>query len=89
MESPGIRRTLVHLETALAALGINARATAYEHIAAGLITRPVRVGRQVALPSDEINALVDARVAGLPKAEIKKLVAELHAKRTAAAGAAQ
>lgn len=81
MEAPGIRRSLVHLQTALTALGINARATAYEHIAAGLITKPIRIGRQAALPSDEINALVDARVAGLPKDEIKKLVDQLHAKR--------
>jgi predicted DNA-binding transcriptional regulator AlpA len=88
MEATGIRRTLVQIESAFAALGLP-RATGYEQIEAGLITRPVRIGRRAVIPSDEINAIVDARVAGLSMEKIRELVGQLHARRTAAAGAPQ
>lgn len=88
MEVTGIRRTLVQIESAFAALGLP-RATGYEQIEAGLIPRPVRIGRRAVIPSDEINAIVDARVAGLPVEKVKELVGQLHAKRAAAAGATQ
>lgn len=82
MSEQGIRRTLVQVESAFAALGLP-RATGYEQIVAGLIPRPVRIGRRAVIPSDEINAIIDARVAGLPPEKVKALVGQLHARRTA------
>lgn len=55
----------------------------YEGIRAGLITRPVKIGaRAAAHPAYEIEAIKKARIAGLSEAEIKALVARLHAQRS-------
>lgn len=49
----------------------------------GLFVRPVRIGkRAVAYPSPEIAAINAARIAGKSDAEIKDLVAKLHAARS-------
>jgi prophage regulatory protein len=78
----GTRRALVHIASAFAQLGVKSRSTGYEFIADGLIPRPVHVGRRAVLPSDEIDAVIDARVAGLSDDEIRRVVERLHAKRT-------
>ena len=65
------------------ALGVG-RATLYVHMDSGLLTKQVRVtGRAVGWPSDEIQAIVDARIAGATDAEIRALVERLHAARKA------
>ena len=51
-------------------------------IANGLWTKPVRVSlRTSAFPDDEVEAMIEARRAGLNEDEIRKLVEQLHAAR--------
>jgi len=58
----------------------------YSDIKNGLFTRPVKIGpRASAWPSHEVAAINQARIAGKSDEEIKKLVAELEAARTAGA----
>jgi prophage regulatory protein len=59
------------------------RSTYYSQIKEGLITKPVKIGdRAVGWPSNEIDAIVDARIAGKSKSEIKALVIKLESQRT-------
>ena len=59
-----------------------ARSTVYDHIAQGLITKPVKLGsRAVGWPDEEIQAILEARIAGKSEQEIKTLVQSLMAKR--------
>ena len=58
-------------------------ATNYRDIAAGLMTKGVRFGRTVAWPEHEIDAVVQARIAGATEAELRQLVADLHEARKA------
>ena len=60
------------------------RASLYEDIAAGLMVPPVPIGiRAVGWPSDEIEAINAARIAGKSPDEIRELVAALVAQRAA------
>ncbi|MCS6811930.1 MAG: transcriptional regulator [Tepidimonas sp.] len=53
-----------------------------ELVRAGLWTRPVPIGaRSVGWPSDEVQALCDARIAGLSEEQIRRLVNRLHEQR--------
>lgn len=62
-------------------LGIS-RSTFYLQILEGLITKPVKIGsRAVGWPSNEINAIRNARIAGKTQDEIKLLVIELENQR--------
>jgi prophage regulatory protein len=46
------------------------------------MTRPVKLGaRAAAWPSDEVEAIVQARIAGAKDADLRKLVDKLHAQR--------
>jgi prophage regulatory protein len=48
----------------------------------GLLTKPVQLGpRSVGWPSEEVQAINAARIAGKSVADIKALVNRLHAKR--------
>ena len=54
----------------------------YRDIKNGLFTNPVNLGqRAVGWPTNEVNILIAAQIAGLAEHEIRSLVAELHAKR--------
>ena len=65
--------------------GHKASASIYGAIKEGQFTRPVRIGeRAVAWPSHEVCAIVNARIAGKPKADIAKLVDKLHSERATA-----
>jgi prophage regulatory protein len=58
------------------------KSTIYRRINEGLFVKQVNLGgRQVAFPSNEIDALVQARISGKTDEEIKALVVELHGKR--------
>lgn len=60
----------------------------HENVKRRKVTAPVKIGdRVVALPSDELDAIVAARVAGLAEAEMQALVDRLHAQRKATLGA--
>lgn len=62
------------------------RSTIYLRIAQGVFPRPVSLGgRAVGWPAHEVAALIAARIAGKPDAEIRALVAQLEAARKAVA----
>ena len=74
-----LRIPAVKLESGLS------RSTIYLRIAQGLWTRPVSLGaRAVGWPSDEIEAINSARIAGKTDEEVRVLVAELEVARKAA-----
>lgn len=65
--------------------GHKSSATIYGAIRKGLFTRPVLIGdRAVGWPIYELNAIVNARIAGKSKADIAKLVNKLHRDRATA-----
>lgn len=74
--------TIQRLIKARESLGVS-RSTFYLQIAEGLVTKPVQIGvRAVGWPSNEIEAILNARIAGNTPAEIKALVSELESQRT-------
>lgn len=61
------------------------RSTIYREIKSGLFPRPVDIGGGLsAWPASEIQAVIDARIAGKSESEIKQLVEKLHADRAKA-----
>lgn len=65
------------------------RSTLYRKIKEGLFTKPISLGAdksgnacQVGWPANEVQAIIDARIAGESDENIKKLVVRLHAART-------
>ncbi|HAE99932.1 MAG TPA: transcriptional regulator [Methylophilaceae bacterium] len=73
--------TIQRLIKAKESLGIS-RSTFYLQIAEGLITKPVQIGaRAVGWPSNEIETILNARIAGKTSHEIKALVKELESLR--------
>ena len=62
--------------------GHRSHASIYNAIKAGLFTKPVQIGqRSVGWPSDEVQAINAARIAGQTDEQIRRLVDRLHAKR--------
>lgn len=58
------------------------KSTLHEARKAGLFPAPVRIGeRSVAYPSNEVQAVIRARVAGTPDEGVRALVESLHAAR--------
>lgn len=64
------------------------RSTLYRKIKDGLFTKPVSLGAdksgnacQVGWPANEVQAIIDARIAGKSDDEIKRLVKQLEAAR--------
>ena len=79
-------RILLRRRQAQLAFGLQHSAF-YEGIRAGVIPIGVKIGaRATAWPSDEIQKVVDARIAGLDCDKIKMLVSKLHAERTSLGG---
>lgn len=75
---------ILRLPTLLDRIG-HSRSTLYQRIAEGLWTHPVPIGlRAVGWPDFEVSALIAARIASKPEAEIRELVLKLEAARTAA-----
>ena len=61
------------------------RSSNYDDMRDGLMTRPVRLGlRAVGWPSDEVDAIIGARIAGKTDDQIRALVRELELARGAA-----
>ena len=70
------------MPTIKAETGHRSHASIYTAIKDGLFTKPVAIGqRAVGWPSDEVQSINAARIAGKTEAEIRALVAWLHAKR--------
>ena len=63
-----------------------ARSTTYLRIKQGFLTPPVKLGRSSAWPESEIEAINAAIIKGASDDEIRALVKELQAVRTAAQG---
>lgn len=68
-------------------LGLSSTTSIYNHIRAGLLPHPVQVSvRSVGIPSNEIDAIIKARIEGQTEEQIKALVLDLHAARAAESG---
>ncbi|WP_396190231.1 helix-turn-helix transcriptional regulator [Flavobacterium sp.] len=51
-------------------------------IADGTLPKPIHLcARAVGLPEHELNQVIRARIAGLPAAEIRKIVEQIHEER--------
>lgn len=62
--------------------GYRSHASIYGLIRVGLWTQPVKIGeRSSGWPSDEVQAINAARIAGQSDEQIRELVRQLHAKR--------
>lgn len=67
---------------ARAELGYRSNTSIENAVKAGLITRPILIGaRAVGFPSDEIEAINAARIAGKTDDDIRALVEYLHGQR--------
>jgi len=76
-----MKRTILRLPAVKSESGLS-RSTIYLRISQGLWTRPVSLGaRAVGWPSDEVEAINEARIAGNTDDEIRILVARLQAAR--------
>jgi prophage regulatory protein len=76
-----MKRTILRIPAVKLESGLS-RSTIYQRIAEGLWTKPVALGaRAVGWPSDEVDAINSARIAGKTDAEIRTLVAKLEADR--------
>lgn len=59
------------------------RSTLYRKISKGLFPKPVQIGGdRVAWPANEVQAIINARIAGKSEDQIKALVADLEAARS-------
>jgi prophage regulatory protein len=78
-------KSLQRIRTVCDRIGFG-RSTVYEHISDGTLPPPIRIGpKWSAWPSDEIDALLAARVAGWSDDQIRELVTRLVALRVNAA----
>ena len=76
-----MKHTILRIPAVKSESGLS-RSTIYLRIAEGLWTKPVSLGpRAVGWPSDEVDALNAARIAGKTDEEIRALVAKLEAAR--------
>ena len=74
-------QTMLRIPTVKTQCGLS-RSTIYLRISERLWTKPVALGpRAVGWPSDEVAALIAARIAGKTDDEIRALVAKLEAAR--------
>lgn len=63
-------------------LGLS-RSSVYRHIAEGLLPKPIHIGsRAVGLPSNEVEAILQARINGASESAIRLLVSELTTQRS-------
>ncbi|VTU24815.1 helix-turn-helix transcriptional regulator [Variovorax sp. PBL-E5] len=75
--------SILRMPAVKAETGHRSHASIYNAIRAGLFTKPVQIGeRSVGWPSQEVQAINAARIAGQSEAAIRELVIRLHAKRS-------
>jgi len=76
-----MKRTILRIPAVKSESGLS-HSTIYLRISQGLWTKPVSLGaRAVGWPSDEVEAINTARIAGNTDDEIRVLVAKLEAAR--------
>ena len=74
--------SILRMSEVKAETGHRSHASIYTAIRAGLFTSGVAIGqRSRGWPSNEVQAINAARIAGKTEAEIRELVQRLHAKR--------
>jgi len=79
-----MKRTILRIPAVKFESGLS-RSTIYLRVSQGLWTRPVSLGaRAVGWPSDEVDAINAARIAGNSDDEIRLLVKKLEAARKGA-----
>lgn len=79
-----MKRTILRIPAVKSESGLS-RSTIYLRVSQGLWTKPVSLGaRAVGWPSDEVEAINTARIAGDTDDEIRVLVKELEAARKVA-----
>jgi prophage regulatory protein len=80
-----IENRLVRMPEVFAAMG-EKKSSYYVKMAAGLMPRSIKIGaKAAAIPEYEIRAVNAARIRGATEAELRALVADLHARRAQAA----
>lgn len=73
---------MLRLGDVLAKTGLS-RTGVYDDAAAGLFTKPVKIGaRAAAWPAHEVEAVLRARLSGTSIEQLRALVKRLHAART-------
>lgn len=81
---PNVTLSLRRRKEVEACLG-RGRSSLYSDIKAGLFVKPVSIGaRAVGWPSNEVDTIIAARIAGKSDEEIRALVLKLEAARKAA-----
>ena len=79
-----MKRTILRIPAVKSESGLS-RSTIYLRVSQGLWTKPVSLGaRAVGWPSDEVEAINAARIAGNTDDEIRALVVKLEADRKGA-----
>ena len=78
-----IERRMLRMRDMTTKTGLR-KVTIYKHVQLGTLTKPVKLGERASVwPSDEIEMILAARIAGRSEVEIKSLVKQLMAARTA------
>lgn len=76
--------SILRMPAVKAKTGHRSDASIYNAIRAGLFTKGVAIGeRSKGWPDYEVDAINDARIGGQSENQIRELVKQLHAKRTA------
>ncbi len=76
--------SILRMPAIMAEMGYRSHASVYGAIHAGLLTHPVPIGRRsVGLPSEEVQSVIAARIAGQTEQQIRDLVNRLHTARCA------
>jgi prophage regulatory protein len=78
----GIKMSILRMPEVKKKTGHRSHASIYNAIHKGLFTKPVRIGmRSVGWPSDEVDKINAARIAGKTELQIRELVEQLHYER--------
>ena len=79
--------SILRMPAVKAETGHRSHASIYTAIKVGLFTMPVQIGqRSVGWPSEEVQAINAARIAGKSDTDIRALVDQLHAARCTGTG---
>lgn len=80
-----LKTAILRIQQVKAIVGHKSNSSIYGAVRLGLFTSPIRIGeRAVGWPDYECDAIVNARIQGKGKEEIKALVNKLHSNRATA-----
>lgn len=73
---------ILRLPATMSAFGYRSHASIYCCVKDGLLTKPINIGaRSVGWPRGEVQAVLEARIAGCSDEQIRGLVDRLHTQR--------